>query len=464
MTAAEPLVVTGGTVAALIAAEQAAAAGREVELLLPHKGVGGGFAPLHLGGRRLDRGLRALELRYEGVGAPPPLAVYDPAGAGHRPYSRLIEAYVRDLVGEDLVELDRPRQWLAGRLGDELLTTCDLTGLRAYLTDEQADTIAHQASGTAAGLLDPRHAGALQHTSIADASREQHGALFHDLLIAPLAAKLRPEGGVDVPAVLRRKLWLALFHPRTLREAAGGGPVGFCPDRPFHGIEPGGTGAIVARLLERVQAAWRITVRRVDGIEQLAADGDHVLITPAGGAPLRALDPILALPPGELFAATGIPYLPDRVTSVLAWVEVAEADVLELPSFLHVIDADVPVFRFSRGERREGRVTVCAELAHDVPKGEAAAVAAAALVRLGLVREGAPVTPITAFAGPTFTAPTFANRERFSAARAAYDARGLRAQTIGGGNAFAADSLNEQLVQALQAAELAAGRHVRAAA
>jgi hypothetical protein len=460
----EPLVVVGGTVAALVAAEQAAAAGRHVELLLPHKGVGGGFAPLQLGGRRLDRGLRALELRYEGVGAPPPLAAYDAAGAGHRPYARLIESYVRDLVGDDLVELDRPRQWLAGRLGDELLTTCDLTGLRAYLTDEQADTIVRQASGAAAGLLDPRHAGALEHTSIADASREQHGALFHDLVIAPLAAKLRPEGGADVPAALRRKLWLALFHPRTLREAAGGGPVGFCPDRPFHGIEPGGTGAIVTRLLERVQAAWRVTVRRVDGIQQLAADGDHVLITPSGAPALRALHPILALAPGGLFAAAGVPYAPDRVTSVMAWVEVAEDDVLELPSFLHVVDADVPVFRLSRGERRDGRVTICAELAHDVPKAEAAAVAAAALPRLGLVGEGASVTTITAFAGPTFTAPTFASRERFAAARAAYDALGLRAQAIGGSEAFGADSLNEQLVQALRAAELAAGRLARAAA
>lgn len=459
----EPLVVAGGTVAALVAAERAAAAGRDVELLLPHKSVGGGFAPLRLDGRRLDRGLRALELRYEGVGTPPPLADYDAAGSGHRPYAPLIEAYVRDLVGDELVELDRPQQWLAGRLGDDLLTTCDLSGLRTYLTDAQAAAIAAQVPDTGAGLLDRSRAAALRQTSIDAASREQHGALFHELVLAPLAAKLRPEGGTDVPAALRRKLWLALFHPQTLREAATGARVTFRPERPFHGVEPGGTGVLITRLLERVQSAWRISVRRVDGISHVAAEGDHVRITPAGGAPLRTREPILALAPGDLFAAAGVPYAPDRVTSVLAWVEVAEDDVLRLPSFVHVADADVPVFRLSRGERRNGRITVCAELSHDVAKADAPAVAAMALARLGLIREGAPVHTIAAFAGPTFTAPTFANAGRFAAARAAYDALGLRAQAIGGSEAFGADALNEQLVQGLRAAQLAAGRPVPAA-
>lgn len=460
-----PLIVVGGTVAALVAADRAAATGREVVLLLPRRGVGGGFAPLTPDGRRLDRGLRALELHYEGTGTPPALEDYDAAGAGHRPYVQLVATFVRELAGADLVELDRPRLWLQGRLGEELLTTCDLTGLRDHLTSEQAKTVALQTAGAGAGLLGPDRSRALDNTDLGTASRAQHGALFHDLVIAPLAAKLRPGGTDGVPATLRRKLWLPLLHPQTLHEAATGSPLSFRPERPLHGIEPGGTGEVISRLLARVLASPRVTVRRTDGIERIERGrGGTLAITPKGSLTLQAAETILALAPGELFAACGIPYAPDRETSTLAWVEVAEDDVLSLPSFVHVVDADVPVFRLSRGERRDGRVTVCAELAHDVPKAFAAGAAAAALTQLGLIRTGAVVTPIAAFAGPTFTAPTFANRALFAAARSAYDELGLPAQTIGGVEAFGADALNEQLVQGLRAAQLAAHRPAAAAA
>ncbi|WP_354698446.1 hypothetical protein DSM112329_04126 [Paraconexibacter sp. AEG42_29] len=460
-----PLVVVGGTIAALVAADGAAAAGREVVLLLPRQGVGGGFAPLTPDGRRLDRGLRALELHYEGTGSPPPLEDYDAAGAGHRPYAQQIAAFIRELAGPGLVELGRPRLWLRGRLGEELLTTCDLTGLLGYLTAAQAETIARQTAHGGAGLLDGARRHGLGDLDLGAASREQHGALFHDLVIAPLAAKLRPGGTDDVPAALRRKLWLPLFHPQTLHEAATGAPPAFRPERPFHGIEPGGTGELIARLTARLQASPRVAVRRTDGIERIERGrSGAVLITPRRSLPVHAAEPILALAPGELFAACGVPYAPERETSTLAWVEVAEDDVLTLPSFVHVVDSDVRVFRLSRGERRDGRITVCAELAHDVPKAFAASTAAAALTRLGLIRAGASVRPITAFAGPTFTAPTFANRARFGEARAAYDALGLDAQAIGGVEAFGADSLNEQLVQGLRAAQLAAHRPAAAAA
>jgi hypothetical protein len=93
------LVVAGGTVAALVAADAAAAAGAAVELLLPHRNVGGGFAPLRLGERRLDRGLRALELRYEGTGDPPPLEDYDAVLLGTSVllgrHSKIIADYIR---------------------------------------------------------------------------------------------------------------------------------------------------------------------------------------------------------------------------------------------------------------------------------------------------------------------------------------------------------------------------------
>jgi hypothetical protein len=454
------LVVAGGSIAALVAADAAAAAGTPVELLLPRRGVGGGFAPLPLDGRRLERGLRALELRYEGTGTPPPLGEYDPAGPGHRPFTRRIEAWVRALVGDDLVELDRPRMWLAGRMDDELLVTCDLTRLPAYLDAPTLAAIRAQTADGGSGLLGAGATpGSEWTTAFATASAAQHGIAFHDLVIAAFAQKLRPAGGADVPVALRRKLWLPLFHPHTLWEAASGRPVSFRPERPLHTVADGGTGVIVDRLLQRLEAAPQVSVRSIDGVQAIRPEGGDVRLVLHGGDEVLAHEPILALSAGELFSAAEVQYVPDRVGSVMAWVDVKEADVISLPSFVHVVDADVPVFRLSRGERHDGRVVVCVECAHDVAKEAAPAVAAAALERLGVVREGASMTSLAAFAGPTFTAPTFANVARFAAARDAYDERRIRARTIGGSEAFGADAFNEQVIQGLAAAEAWAADH-----
>ncbi len=437
------LVVAGGSIAALVAADAAARAGVPVELLLPRKGVGGGFVPLVLRDRRLDRGLRALELHYEGAGPPPPPAAYDARGDGHRPHVHRIRDWASELLGDDLVELDRPRMWLSGRLDDELFVTCDLTRLPAHFDADDLAAIRAQTRGeTPAGPA----------SDVTSASLAIHGPTFHSRVMEPFARALRPQGGDDVPVALRRKLWLPLFHRRTLWEAAGGGPIGFRPERPLHTVAGEGPGAVVTRLLARVTAARHVTVRPVDGFVTVARSGDAVRIVPRGGDVVVARDPILALSPGELFAAAGVAYAPDRVTSVLTWLDVRDADVLTLPAFVHVVDPALRVFRISRGERRHDRVTVCVECAHDVTKDEGPAVAADALVRLGLVREGADLPALAAFAGPTFTAPTFANAERFAAARATYDDRGLRASAIGGAEAFGADSLNEQVMQGLAAA------------
>lgn len=461
-------VVVGGSVASLVAADQLARSGARVRLLLPERGVGGGFLPLERDGRNLDRGMRVLELRYEGVpGTPPPLREYVPGEQGHRPWVTLVDAWARELVGSDaVVELDPAACYSEGRLGPEILLSSDASGAPSLVGPAIAAAVAEEAQQAVrehgeAGLLAAGRHDELWRTDLVDASRRQHGPTFSRTLLEPFCRKIRPSGGVGVPAALRRKLWVPLFWPRTLAEAFGAGEVAFRPDRPLSTVRPGGPGALLQALLARLQADPHVDVVRYGAVERVepdAATATAVRLRLSDGRVERAAVPVLGLAPGELFAAAGVVYAPHRAHSVLVWLEVAEADLQALPGFVHVLDPDVPAYRITPGERDDaGRRVLCVELAHDVAQDVAASTAAAVLEQVGIVHHGARTIVLGVFAGPTFTDPTQANLERFEAARAGLDALRLPALVVGGAAVFGSDAFNEQVVQGLHAADALLG-------
>lgn len=451
--------VLGGTIAALAAADALAAGGRPVRLLLPRKGVGGGFAPVERGGHRLELGMRVLELRYEGTTTPPPLGRYRPDGEGHRLFVGLIDSWVRELVGADrIVEIDEPASFVRGRLGPEVLLTSNLIGATDLVSAEDAGRIAVEAAAAAAhgpaGWLAADEQYRLWDASLDEASRHQHGRTFHERLIAPLVGKMRPGGGRDVPAALRRKLWMPLFWPQTVAEVFAGRPPRFVPDRPLTVVRPGGMGPVVDALLARLRAR-HVEVVPYDSVAAITRDGGRMRIEFSDGRIEVADRPIIGVSSGELFGALGIPFALTKVQSVFAWVGVREADVRRLPGYVHVLDSDVPAYRITPGEldERTGTRVLCAELSFDVGKEAAAERAREALVRVGIVDEGAPTQDLGVFAGPTFTDPTADNSRRHARAIEQLQALQLPGTVIGGAQAPGADSFNEQVVQGLQAAE-----------
>jgi hypothetical protein len=452
------VVVVGGTLSALVTADALAREGRPVLLLLPARGVGGGFMPVEREGRRLERGMRVLELHYEGLGEPPPIEDYRPGDHGHRPWTRLVRDWVGELVGEDaLVEIDPPAMAVNGRVGPEVLLRTDLEPIRELLDAGELDAIAAEAAEAVArlgpaGILDGAHDAELWSTTFEDASLTHHGRTLHERLIAPFCAKVRPEGATDVPVALRRRLWVPLFWPRTVHEVASGAQPAFRPQRPLHTIEPGGTGEIVHRLLARLREHPSVRIWDYERIESLAPAPGGVRLRLAGRGEIVAPRPVLAAAPAELFAAAGIAHEPRRVHSSLAWAEVAEDDLLSLPGFVHVVEPSLDAFRITPGERRDGSRILCVELRHDLPENHVPGAVRRSLEGVGIVREGAAIEPIGAFAGPTFTAPTAESVRLFEAARARFAELGLDAVVIGGANVFGADTLNEHVVQGLATA------------
>jgi phytoene dehydrogenase-like protein len=453
-------VVVGGSVAALVAADALSARGEDVLLLLPERGVGGGFAPIRREGRVLELGVRLLELAYEGAAAPPPLRDYRPALGAHRPYAPLIERWTRELLGERVVEVARPQMFFDGRIVDDLYFTTDALALRKALGERERAALAAEAraaraaAGCDAGLLDASRGRELAGLSAAEASRRNHGPSFHERFIAPIAEKIVPGGGEDVLATLRRKIWVPLFWPSTLAQACNGGAVAFRPERPFHTVAPDGCGGLVDALRARIEAGGA-RVETAGRLERVVpTDDGSVELTFSAAGVVRARRPVLGSAPGELFAAVGADYTPATARSVICWLEAHPEDLLAVPSLLNVVDPEIPALRVSSsGRGAPGAQLLTVELRHDLPEDEIAGAAIGALRRTGLLAQDADSHAVMSAAASTFALPTRENAELFARAHAALAGLELDAEIVGGACDFGADALGEQIVQGLRAAE-----------
>jgi hypothetical protein len=455
-------VVVGGSIAALVAADALAGLGEEVRLLLPKRGVGGGFAAIHRNGRVLELGVRLLELGYEDVGAAvPPLLDYQPAIGAHRPYSPLIEGWLRELLGDRVAEAERPRMFFDDRLVDDLYFTTDPLALRQALSTTERAVIAAEAhdalaaAGCDAGLLDPARDDELARLSTGEASRRNHGPTFHARMIAPIADKIVPGGAEHVLATHRRKIWVPLFWPTTLAQACEEGDVAFAPSRPFHTVTPSGCSGLVDAIQARLQERGvRVEVAgRLEGLAGLSDGTMELRFADAGS--IRAEQPVLGSGPAELFEAAGAEYAPAQARSVICWIEARPQDLRWAPSLLNIVDPEIPALRVSSGGRgNPGTHLLTVEMRHDLSQGEIAPAALQSLERTGLLTPGAEVHVVMSADAPSFPLPTVESLGRFVSGQRALAALEVDAEVVGGAAGFGVDALGEQIIQGLRAAEM----------
>lgn len=451
----EPRTVVGGTIGALVAADALGRAGTPVRLLAPVKGIGRGFSPLPCDGRRLQLGVRLMELSYEGATDAPPLSAYEPGADGHRPFAPLLRAWAEELVGEQLRPIRRPQVLVGDRLVDDYLFTVDLAPLAAAADPALAATIAAEARAAVAAEGPAGALGApLGGLDLATASLRSHGPAFHAQYIEPVADKLLAGGSGAVLAEWRRKAWLPLFWPQTVAEAFSGGQPAFAPARTFEQVGDGGVSGLVEALWERIGTCSAIEVVDVGPLERIAADGPAVVLDFAGGRRERAERPALAVPSAELHAAAGTRAEVGRMRTVVAWVEAAEAALAPGVDLLHVVSPSNPVVRVSSGSTtpEPGRRVVCVELRHDVPDDEIGPTALAGLRAAGLLDDSEAVV-LRDGAISTLPLPDAATRKALATAGEAFAALGLDALLLGSALAPGADTMNEQITQGLLTGE-----------
>jgi hypothetical protein len=288
--------------------------------------------------------------------------------------------------------------------------------------------------------------------TLEEASLANHGATFHRRIIAPLCDKVIAGGAAAVSAPLRRKVWAPLFYPRTLAQALSGEPIAFRPARSFHTISPDGCGALVDLVLARLRARPTATVETAGDLEHAVTAGDAVRLSFSDHTPITARRPILALSADALFAAAGVPYAVQRITTAIAWLEVDEHDAGDVPDLVHVLDPDNPVLRVSRGGAgAPGRALLTVELRHDADPETLAGAARDGLVAAGLLAGGTAADTVMAARRPTFPVPDAATLSAFATARERFDALGLDVELAGGGLDVTADTLNDQILQGLRA-------------
>lgn len=430
------LAVVGGSIAGLAAAIVAARAGRLVDLYLEPARVGGSFAGITAAGRRFDLGCRLFELEYEAS----PHTPFDSDCGTHRPLIQDIAAFISGILGDDLRPAAEPEIWInATRTRCPLMTT-NLADFPAALAPADLEVI--RAELAHARFAEP---GA----DLRSASIAQHGARLHDRLIEPLCLKQTPAWG-DIPAVHRRKLWMALFHPETLRQAFHHNPMAFRPHRPFTTTRHGTAHPFVDRLHQAACNEPGITCIPVASLTRLGCGADGALTLHFGSGAHVVLSggaTVLALPPEQLFRAAGAVYAPDRLTAAILWVDVPEADLLTLPSSLLVCDPALAPFRISgAGCTPDGHRTLAIEFGAAVPCLEAAVTA---LRATGVVRDRAVIRPVHQVVAPAQVAPTAANQLRFNQAFAHLQTLGPRCAVLGNARRFGWDSLNDQLADAI---------------
>lgn len=441
--------------AALVAADTLARAGQRVDLFVPEGPLCGGFASQKLAGRTLQMGLRLLELDYGENIPPPPLESYQPGPVGHAPFISLIRAWLDEVADGAFLEAGRPRLALGGKVHDDIHVTADLSPLRSIVGGAAADAIAEEADRSverlgASGVFD---AGPdLWEIDLETASRANHGDTFHERLIEPLCAKIIPNGSTDVVAALRRKTWMPLYHPKTVGEAARGHEPSYRPYRPFHVDASGGCDIVVQRLIHRVLSHPLIEVNTVAKLVTLRAGtrgSTHLAFS--CGRTMDVARPIIGLGADEVFGACGIEYRSPRTQMHLAWVEVAESDIVEAPSTILIGDADVPALRISHGGLTgPGFRLHVVESAHDFT-GPTAPAVADAFDRCGITPHGTPIEIVHELRTAIVRAPTRAAVALHREGLDAFRNRALDVELVGGILGPGADSLNEQILQGILA-------------
>lgn len=441
--------------AGLVAARSLANRGVGVLLLARPGTIGGSFRPKLIGGREVPVGPRFLELGYEDDPlTSPALDSYVPGMHGHRAFTPRVRTFIEREANIEVEKVSRMAVQRNRMRVPDFLFSVDLCRTRDLFTARENSAIRRETrlAETRLGAAGVRNSANYARRSVAWASLANHGPTFHAAVIEALGNRIAPDGVRRTLAPYARKLWLTVFHPRTINQAFRGLEPDFKPRREIF-TPKGGFGRMLGSLEDGIRDYGGL-IQEYESVDvSTSADGAHIVRVDSD-LTVRCDHIVFAGSPSDAGApqagALG------RFPAQIVWVEVefgVPAD--DFPTLIHILDRDCPLYRISAGSTAPG--VFCLEYSGALSLDEALRRAQTDLGTHVPELQGAAVAVLE---GITIQQVSYsgANVARMRESLKVLEQRreSNRVHFTGGLTAVGADSLNEQVVQGLRIAELIA--------
>lgn len=217
----EKWIIYGSCVASLVLAERLANNNKDVKLVNPSNGWAHIFSGIEINDERFDFGMNNFEFDLFSNQSRN-IDSYDPESLNSlAKYTNFVKEYLLKFIS--IHKLSHPKMLISGNfIGDAVLA--NQLDVLDTLSHADRKNIYQQLNGTLANKNNLHPSLKYSKNSIHEmasyyeSSVKNHGLTFHNLIIEPFVQKVLGVSSRLIPSIYHRSAWAPLFYPETLKE------------------------------------------------------------------------------------------------------------------------------------------------------------------------------------------------------------------------------------------------------
>jgi protoporphyrinogen oxidase len=362
-------IITGGSLASLVATQELSKKGKKIALINPTSHWGGHFSPLQFDGHIFDPGMVLYEFDSFSKNADSDLISYDPwkrNDSGR--FCKKIKDFVSQHVSSHVIET--PKMFFNDMVFDDFLIANNLRSL-LLLCSEDINNIKRELSAI---INNPEvnqfHASLklnsklFENASYYEISVANHGNIFHEKFIEPFCKKLLNISSKDIISLYHRVGWLPLFYPETLLSYISGENM---PDLKTNFSYPDGfCSTELSKLLStKIKDCKNLTIFESSKITDLVTKDSSYEVTLESGEYITAPFLVWGMDSSYLLQILNkktTNTLFDKSSIGFMFVILPESLLAQSFSILNVLDAEFSIYRISNQTRCSGEVDINVKL------------------------------------------------------------------------------------------------------